>query len=98
MEEHVSSAEVTDHKEKSDIKDKSAWKEPSIKEVPLPVYTDNEALSVEKIGPLENAEEIVTHVIHVDDDPSLSPWTFRMFFIGECSTNVVLTWDGDPPR
>jgi hypothetical protein len=33
--------------------------------------------------PLETEEDIVTNVIDVDDDPSLSPWTFRMFFIGE---------------
>jgi hypothetical protein len=33
-------------------------------------------------GPLETAEDIVTHVIAVDDDPTLSPWTFRMFFVG----------------
>jgi hypothetical protein len=31
---------------------------------------------------LETAEDIVTTVIHVDDDPTLNPWTFRMFFIG----------------
>ncbi|KAF7718427.1 Uncharacterized protein PECH_005906 [Penicillium ucsense] len=82
VEEHVPSPLVVEEKEKSDTKEMSTWKEPSIKEVPLPAYTDNEALSTEKIGPLEDAEEIVTHVIHVDDDPSLSPWTFRMFFIG----------------
>jgi hypothetical protein len=32
---------------------------------------------------LDTAEDIVTTVIHVDDDPSLNPWTFRMFFIGK---------------
>jgi hypothetical protein len=31
---------------------------------------------------LETTEDIVTTVIHVDDDPTLNPWTFRMFFIG----------------
>jgi hypothetical protein len=31
---------------------------------------------------VSTAEEIVTKVIHVDDDPSLNPWTFRMFFLG----------------
>ncbi|KAJ5891674.1 uncharacterized protein N7473_007902 [Penicillium subrubescens] len=52
------------------------------KDVPLPAYSDADALSKENQGPLEIAEEIITHVIHVDDDPTLSPWTFRMFFIG----------------
>lgn len=32
---------------------------------------------------VETAKDIVTHVLHVDDDPSLNPWTFRMFFIGK---------------
>ncbi len=31
---------------------------------------------------LDTAEDIVTTVIDVDDDPTLNPWTFRMFFIG----------------
>jgi hypothetical protein len=31
---------------------------------------------------LNNAKDVLTHVLHVDDDPSLSPWTFRAFFLG----------------
>lgn len=31
---------------------------------------------------VSTAEEIVTKVIHVEDDPTLNPWTFRMFFLG----------------
>jgi hypothetical protein len=31
---------------------------------------------------LETAEDIVTQVIDLDDDPTLNPWTFRTFFIG----------------
>jgi hypothetical protein len=49
------------------------------------------SLSKENQGPLEIAEEIITHVIHVDDDPTLSPWTFRMFFIGEYMENTDST-------
>jgi OPT oligopeptide transporter protein len=26
--------------------------------------------------------DFVTHVLHVEDDPTLSPWTFRMWFLG----------------
>ncbi|KAG1742849.1 OPT oligopeptide transporter protein-domain-containing protein [Suillus lakei] len=33
-------------------------------------------------GILSNERDIATHVISVDDDPSLNPWTFRAFFIG----------------
>ncbi|KAI0049000.1 OPT oligopeptide transporter [Auriscalpium vulgare] len=31
---------------------------------------------------LENEHDLITHVISLDDDPSLSPWTFRAFFLG----------------
>ena len=31
---------------------------------------------------LRNERDIVTHIISVDDDPSLNPWTFRSFFLG----------------
>lgn len=27
-------------------------------------------------------KDLITTVIHVDDDETLSPWTFRMFFLG----------------
>ena len=31
---------------------------------------------------LRNERDIVTHIISVEDDPSLNPWTFRSFLIG----------------
>ncbi|KAH8884906.1 OPT superfamily oligopeptide transporter [Thozetella sp. PMI_491] len=31
---------------------------------------------------VSDAKELITHVLHVDDDPTLSPWTFRAFFLG----------------
>jgi hypothetical protein len=31
---------------------------------------------------LHDERQIATHVISVDDDSSLNPWTFRSFFIG----------------
>ncbi|KAJ5832835.1 peptide transporter MTD1 [Penicillium riverlandense] len=30
----------------------------------------------------DTAEELVTNVLHVDDDPSLNPWTVRTVFLG----------------
>lgn len=30
----------------------------------------------------DTAEQLVTNVLHVDDDPSLSPWTIRTVFLG----------------
>ena len=32
--------------------------------------------------PVETAKDLVTQVLHIDDDPSLSPYTFRVFFLG----------------
>lgn len=75
--------------EKGDIKDVPG-DQTSIREIPLPPYDDAEGLG-DKPGPLETAEEIVTHVIHVDDDPTLSPWTFRMFFIGKYMENIRIS-------
>ncbi|KAH7231979.1 OPT oligopeptide transporter protein-domain-containing protein [Fusarium solani] len=31
---------------------------------------------------IESEKDLVTKVIHADDDPLLNPWTFRMWFIG----------------
>ncbi len=31
---------------------------------------------------VSDAKDVVTHVLHVDDDPGLNPWTFRAFFLG----------------
>jgi hypothetical protein len=30
---------------------------------------------------VETAEDIVNQVLSVEDDPTLNPWTFRMFFL-----------------
>ncbi len=46
----------------------------------MPAYTDVEGQEGEIH--LDTAADIVTQVIDLDDDPSLNPWTFRMFFIG----------------
>lgn len=29
-----------------------------------------------------STEEIALQALHIDDDPSLNPWTFRMYFLG----------------
>jgi hypothetical protein len=65
------------------------WKEdPDAKNKP---YTqDTEAGSADELPPYEageavlisEAKELVTAVIHVEDDPTQNPWTFRMFFLG----------------
>jgi len=32
---------------------------------------------------LTDAKDVLTYVLYVDDDPTLSLWTFRAFFLGE---------------
>ena len=31
---------------------------------------------------VSTANDLVTHIIRVEDDPTISPWTFRMVFLG----------------
>ena len=53
----------------------------------LPTYVDEERQDG-NVKPLETAEDIVTTVIDLEDDPNLNPWTFRMFFIGTYFTTT----------
>lgn len=32
---------------------------------------------------IDNAKDLITHVLHVDDNPDDSPWTFRALTIGK---------------
>ena len=41
---------------------------------------DDEEEGIEEI--LADARDLITHVISVEDDPSLNPWTFRVLIIG----------------
>ena len=31
---------------------------------------------------VSTAKELISNMLHVEDDPTVNPWTFRMFFIG----------------
>jgi len=49
----------------------------------VPEYDpDNDGVAHIK-EPVTTAEDLVTQVIHVQDDPSLNPWTFRVAFLGK---------------
>lgn len=55
-----------------------------MKETPTLGTTTDDALPIERSedeGP-PNMEQIALKALHVDDDPTLNPWTFRVFFIG----------------
>ena len=44
--------------------------------------TDIEHTTDEAIHHPANKDDILTHTIHLDDDPTLSPITFRTWFLG----------------
>ena len=45
--------------------------------------TDSESpLEEKKKKRIKNPRDLVTEVLSLDDDPTQSPWTFRMWFIG----------------
>ncbi|KAF2673865.1 OPT superfamily oligopeptide transporter [Microthyrium microscopicum] len=47
-----------------------------------PVYGSDSDLSEHFNQPPQTARDLATEVIHAKDDPTLSPWTFRTWFIG----------------
>ena len=51
----------------------------------LPAYNPELDNHFGEADVLTDAKDIVTHVLHVEDDPTLSPWTFRMWFLGMLS-------------
>lgn len=54
----------------------------SIRQVDTGLTTDAESEEVVYTKPAETAKDLVTEVILAEDDPSLSPWTFRTWFLG----------------
>lgn len=54
----------------------------------MPAYTDEEGQEGEIH--LDTAADIVTQIIDLDDDPTLNPWTFRMFFIGMTDFSIAM--------
>lgn len=49
----------------------------------------NDVEGVGKEPLVANMEEMALKALHVDDDPSLNPWTFRVFFLGLHSLFVI---------
>jgi hypothetical protein len=71
---------VSHHQSKDQEKDTLPLKS----EAGSPNFVDPEVpIGEGEVKELSTAADIVTTVIHVDDDPTLNPWTFRMFFIGQ---------------
>ena len=73
---------LNSHDEKS-----PATEEKNINDEIRHVADDEEGLPIGKgmtaSEKVENMEEIALYALHVEDDPSLNPWTFRVAFLGE---------------
>ena len=69
------SYEKRDGNEKADYVD-------DVKDVGYAKERDSESLDSGSTAVLQDERDIATHVISVDDDPSLSPWTFRSLVLG----------------
>lgn len=57
-----------------------AWSE---KKEPSLQTSDVESAETESVN--ANMETVALKALHVDDDPTLNPWTFRVFFLGGSS-------------
>jgi hypothetical protein len=71
----ISEHTVPSEKASSIIRDESINREGGVVETAT-VDADNEQ------GVLSDERDIATHVISMDDNASLNPWTLRAFFIG----------------
>jgi hypothetical protein len=51
--------------------------------------SDVEGFGTEPV--VANMEEMALKALHVDDDPTLNPWTFRMFILGiiSCAGGIL---------
>lgn len=56
---------------------------PPYKTASLPLYGVEEDGSEHYNAPVQSAKDLITEVIHARDDPTLNPWTFRVWFLGE---------------
>lgn len=51
-------------------------------------YESNDVEFAGRPQVVANMEEIALKALHTDDDPTLNPWTFRMFFLGKFNPHL----------
>ena len=52
-------------------------------DISVDVYDNLEEEKIKKyVKPPATARELVGEILRVEDDPTINPWTFRMWFIG----------------
>lgn len=58
---------------------------------PPPAFGEDSGEDFAKANiPVESANDLVTQIIHLEDDPTEQPLTFRTWFLGSCfSTNCT---------
>jgi len=57
------------------------------KNPPPPIYIE-EGIEGHHNAPVQSARDIVTEILHAKDDPTLNPWTFRVWFLGNIPLNA----------
>lgn len=62
------------------LQSSSTGEEMSEKKVALPRLSDAESLEAESVN--ASMETVALKALHVDDDTTLNPWTFRVVFLG----------------
>lgn len=80
----TSSAEVelNDMDKGGSKKGNAYFKEREVSSGASPPAYDEEDSTRGEVEVVTEAKDIQTQVIHVEDDATISPWTFRMFFLG----------------
>jgi hypothetical protein len=76
-EKHGEILQQSEHRAGSNDEEKSIGAEPHENHL---IDEDGERHYTE---PAETPKDLITEVIHVTDDPSLNPWTFRVWFLGK---------------
>ena len=83
---HVADSDASSDKLKPESADKEGIEVSNVSYVLKGDRADNDYLGEvpepEEGHVLHNAADIVKEVLSLDDDPTLSPWTFRMWFLG----------------
>jgi hypothetical protein len=80
----------TDDKKAADVEATAYADSKSDSNEPAPAYDPHAEDHFGEAVVVKDAKDIVTTVLHVVDDQTLSPWTFRAFFLGKVSLPLYI--------
>jgi hypothetical protein len=67
--------------------DEKTTQKSTVQEDIIQINGDEESIPIGKgmtaSQKVQNMEEIALYALHVEDDPTLNPWTFRTWFLGK---------------